>query len=231
MKVLKLILQKMGKPYADGIFHLSYGLVELPTGRMKTREGTVVDADDLLEELKRVAQEKTDEIGKVKDFNPGELNELHDIIALGALKFFLLRVDPKKRMVFNPEESIDIHGFTGPFVQYSYARLKSILRKEQPAGNAIHASKLFKIEKDLIVLLEQYNLVVEQALAEHNPSVIAIYVFNVARLVNSFYSGELKVLNAENDEKKELRLQISSLAANVIASGMGLLGIRVPERM
>jgi arginyl-tRNA synthetase len=230
MKVLKLILQKLGKPYADGIFHLSYGLVELPSGRMKTREGTVVDADDLLEELKRVAREKTEELGKVKDFNPGELNELHEIIALGALKFFLLRVDPKKRMVFNPEESIDIHGFTGPFVQYTYARIRSMLRKEQPVGNAIHAGELFKLEKDLIVLLEQYNIVVEQALNEHNPSVIAIYVFNVARMFNSFYS-EHKVLNAESDEKKELRLQISSLAANVISSGMGLLGIRVPERM
>ncbi|HEX2630804.1 MAG TPA: arginine--tRNA ligase, partial [Chitinophagaceae bacterium] len=130
MKVLKLILQKLGKPYADGIHHLSYGLVELPTGRMKTREGTVVDADDLIEELKNVARQKTEELGKVKDFNPGELNDLYDTIALGALKFFLLRVDPKKRMVFNPEESIELHGFTGPFVQYTYARIKAILRKE-----------------------------------------------------------------------------------------------------
>ena len=135
MKVLKLILQKLDKPYADGIYHLSYGLVELPSGRMKTREGNVVDADDIIEELKKVAREKTEELGKVKDFNPGELNELYDIIALGALKFFLLRVDPKKRMVFNPEESIDFHGFTGPFVQYTHARIKSILRKEQAIGN------------------------------------------------------------------------------------------------
>lgn len=230
MKVLKLILQKMNKPYADGIFHLSYGLVELPTGRMKTREGTVVDADDLLEELKRVAREKTEELGKVKDFNPGELNELHTMIALGALKFYLLRVDPKKRMVFNPEESIDIHGFTGPFIQYTYARIRSMLRKEQPAGNAIHDQQLLKLEKDLLIFLEQYEAVLQQALSEQNPSVIAIYIFNVAKLFNSFYS-EHKVLNAENPEKKELRLQIASLTANVIASGMGLLGIRVPERM
>src|SRR6185503_5603592 len=158
MKVLKLILQKLKKPYADGIYHLSYGLVELPTGRMKTREGTVVDADDIIEELKRVAKEKTEELGKVKDFNPGELNELYDTIALGALKFFLLRVDPKKRMLFNPEESIDFHGFTGPFVQYTHARIKSILRKEieinsqssLPGSQSAADSQLLPKEKELI---------------------------------------------------------------------------------
>ena len=122
MKVLKLILKKLGKPYADGIYHLSYGMVELPSGRMKSREGTVVDADDMIDEMVNVAKNKTEELGKVKDFTTGELKELYDIIALGALKFFLLRVDPKKRMIFNPEESIDFHGFTGPFVQYTHAR-------------------------------------------------------------------------------------------------------------
>ncbi len=131
MKVLKLILKKLGKPYADGIYHLSYGMVELPTGRMKSREGTVVDADDMMEEMVNVARNKTEELGKVKDFTEEELKELYDTIALGALKFFLLRVDPKKRMIFNPEESIDFHGFTGPFVQYTHARIKSVLRKGQ----------------------------------------------------------------------------------------------------
>jgi arginyl-tRNA synthetase len=171
MKVLKLILQKLKKPYADGIYHLSYGLVELPSGRMKTREGNVVDADDIVEELKKVAKDKTEELGKVKDFNPGELNELYDMIALGALKFFLLRVDPKKRMVFNPDESIDFHGFTGPFVQYTYARIKSILRKADAAGDEQSFSKspgatgnLLPKEKELIVLLEQYSSVIDQAL-------------------------------------------------------------------
>jgi arginyl-tRNA synthetase len=229
MKVLKLILQKLKKPYADSIHHLSYGLVELPTGRMKTREGTVVDADDIIEELKNVARLKTEELGKVKDFNPGELNELYDTIALGALKFFLLRVDQKKRMVFNPEESIDFHGFTGPFVQFIHARIKSILRKESATGKALTGDLLPK-EKELIVLLEQYNTVIEQALNEHNPSVIAVYIYEVAKLFSSFYN-EHKVLNAESEEKKQLRLQISELTANVIASAMGLLGIRVPERM
>jgi len=233
MKVLKLILQKLGKPYADGIYHLSYGLVELPTGRMKTREGTVVDADDIIEELKMVAKNKTEELGKVKDFNPGELNELYETIALGALKFFLLRVDPKKRMVFNPEESIDFHGFTGSFVQYTHARIKSILRKEKavdPSTSLGQQSPLLPKEKELIVLLEQYETILQQALEEHNPSVMAIYAFNVGKTFNTFYT-EHSVLSAESEEKKQLRLQLSELAANVIASAMGLMGIRVPERM
>ena len=231
MKVLKLILQKLNKPYANGIYHLSYGLVELPSGRMKTREGNVVDADDIIEELKKVAREKTEELGKVKDFNPGELNELYDVIAMGALKFFLLRVDPKRRMVFNPEESIDFHGFTGPFVQYSYARIRSMLRKERAAGGEPPpATGLLPKEKQLIVLLEQYPSMIEQALQEHNPSVLAIYSYEVAKTFSSFYTDH-SVLSAESEEKKQLRLQISELTANVISSAMALLGIKVPERM
>ena len=230
MKVLKLILQKLGKPYADGIYHLSYGLVELPSGRMKTREGTVVDADDMIEELKKVAREKTEELGKVKDFNPGELNELYDIIAIGALKFFLLRVDPKKRMLFNPEESIDFHGFTGPFIQFIHARIKAILRKEKADGGKLTVDSLLPKEKGLIVLLEQYPTIIEQALQEHNPSALAVYSYEVAKIFSSFYT-EHSVLKAESEEKKQLRLQISELTANVIASSMGLMGIRVPERM
>lgn len=231
MKVLKLILQKLGKPYAGGIYHLSYGMVELPSGRMKSREGTVVDADDMIEEMVNVAKSKTEELGKVKDFTVEELKELYDTIALGALKFFLLRVDPKKRMIFNPEESIDFHGFTGPFVQYTHARIKSVLRKQSGVfSHKSGAGSLLKLEKDLVVLLEQYPTVIEQACAEHNPSVIAIFVFNLAKMFNSFYT-EHSVMNAESEEKKNLRLQLSEMTANVIASGMGLLGIRVPERM
>lgn len=236
MKVLKLILQKLGKPYAEGIFHLSYGLVELPTGRMKTREGTVVDADDLLEELKKVARQKTEELGKVKDFSPGELNELYDIIALGALKFFLLRVDPRKRMVFNPEESIDIHGFTATFIQYTHARIRSVIRKVRETGAADAAerpgvySPLLKKEKELVVLLEQYSTVLDQALQELNPSVVAIYLFNVAKSFNTFYT-EHSIANAESEEKKQLRLMLSELTANQVRAGMAILGIRVPERM
>jgi len=236
MKVLKLILQKLGKPYANGIYHLSYGMVELPSGRMKSREGTVVDADDMIEEMVKVAKNKTEELGKVKDFTGPELTELYDTIALGALKFFLLRVDPKKRMIFNPEESIDFHGFTGPFVQYTHARIKSILRKQsgpdsfRDGSRESGASSLLKLERDLIILLEQYPTIIEQAASEHNPSVIAIYVFNLAKAFNTFYT-EHSVMNAESEEKKQLRLQLSEMTANVIASGMGLLGIKVPERM
>jgi len=230
MKVLKLILQKLGKPYADGIYHLSYGMVELPTGRMKSREGTVVDADDMIEEMVNVARKKTEELGKVKDFTEAELKELYDTIALGAIKFFLLRVDPKKKMIFNPEESIDFHGFTGPFVQYTHARIKSILRKQTAGKQLQPASPLLKLEKDLIVSLEQYPVIIEQAVAEHNPSVLAIYAFSLAKSFNTFYT-ELSVMNAETEEKKELRLQIAEMTANVIASAMSLLGIKVPERM
>ena len=234
MKVLKLILKKLGKPYADGIYHLSYGMVELPSGRMKSREGTVVDADEMVDEMVAVARAKTEELGKVQDFTPTELTELYDTIALGALKFFLLRVDPKKRMIFNPEESIDFHGFTGPFVQYTHARIKSILRKaddskpgdDKPDNNV----PLLKLERDLIISLEQYPGVIGQAVVEHNPSVIAIYVFNLAKTYNSFVT-EHKVLTAETEDKRTLRLQVSEMTANVISSAMGLLGIRVPERM
>lgn len=231
MKVLKLILQKLGKPYAYGVYHLSYGLVELPSGRMKTREGTVVDADDMIEELKKVAREKTEELGKVGDFNPGELNELYDTIAMGALKFFVLRVDPRKRMIFNPEESIDFHGFTGPFVQYTHARIKSILRKETASSGIEPVSGvLLPKEKELIVLLEQYSTILQQAEMEHNPSVLAIYAFNLAKSFNTFYTVH-SVLSAESGEKKQLRLQIAEMTANTISSAMGLLGIMVPERM
>ncbi len=230
MKVLKLILQKFHKPYADGIDHLSYGMVELPGGRMKSREGTVVDADDILDEMVRIAKQKTEELGKVKDFTPDELDELYNVLALGALKFFLLRVDPKKRMIFNPEESIDFHGFTGPFVQYTHARIKSILRKQVASEEWPVGSTLLKLEKELIILLEQFDMIIDQSIEEHNPSVIANYVYSVARTFNSFYT-EHSVLSAESEEKKNLRLQLSQLTASVISTSLHLLGITAPERM
>jgi len=230
-KVLKLISEKMKIPGAEGIYHLSYGMVELPTGRMKSREGTVVDADDMVDEMVAIAGKHTEELGKVKDFSEEELKELYDTLGIGALKFFLLRVDPKKKMIFNPEESIDFHGFTGPFVQYTHARIKSILRKEKAVSvKQSTVDDLLKLEKGLIVKLEQYLTIVEQAAMEHNPSVIAIYAFELAKAFNTFYT-EHSVMNAESDEKKQLRLKLSEMTANVIASAMGLLGIRVPERM
>ena len=238
MKVLQLICKKLGMPKADNIFHLSYGMVELTSGKMKSREGTVVDADDLVDEMVATAKQHTEELGKVKDFTADELKELYDILGLGAMKFYLLRVDPKKTMVFNPQESIDFHGFTGPFVQYTYARIQSILRKvageftdgESPMVDDKPKEALLKLEKELLVLLEQYPAAIEHACIEHNPSVIASYVFNLAKTFNSFYT-EHSIANAETALKKQLRLQLATMTANVIKSGMQLLGIRVPERM
>ncbi len=232
MKVLQLICQKLGMPNAENIYHLSYGMVELTSGKMKSREGTVVDADDIVEEMITTSQQHTEELGKVKDFTADELTALYNTIGLGAMKFYLLRVDPKKTMVFNPAESIDFHGFTGPFVQYTYARIKSILRKQSdsPMTNDSMTTDLLKAEKEVIVVAEQYGSIIEQAAQEHNPSVIANYVFNLAKTFNSFYS-ELSVANAETENKKQLRLKISLLTANILKSGMSLLGINVPERM
>ncbi|HEY1020339.1 MAG TPA: arginine--tRNA ligase [Sediminibacterium sp.] len=234
-KVLKLICQKLGLPSADGIYHLSYGMVELPTGKMKSREGTVVDADDLVEEMVNIARQKTEELGKVKDFTTEELTELYDTIGLGALKFFLLRVDPKKKMVFNPEESIDFHGFTGPFIQYTHARIKSILRKAGgevavQTPNSSLQTTLLPLEKELSIHLETFPAVLADAANEHDPSKVAIYVFNLAKIFNSFYT-EHSIGNAESQEKKELRLRLSRLTAQVIKNGMHVLGIKVPERM
>ncbi|MEO7311892.1 MAG: arginine--tRNA ligase [Chitinophagaceae bacterium] len=232
MKVLQLICKKLHLAYADGIYHLSYGMVELPTGRMKSREGTVVDADDIVDEMEKVAQQKTEELGKVKDFTGDELTQLYTTLGLGALKFYLLRVEPKKKMVFNPEESIDFHGFTAPFVQYTHARIKSVFRKVgETTSEALNPnSGLLKLERDLIVLLEQYGSVIEQACSEMNPSLLALYVFNLAKTFNSFFA-EHSIANAETEEKKQLRLMISQATAGVIASGMQLMGITVPERM
>ncbi len=237
MKVLKLIAEKLQLPNAENIYHLSYGMVELPTGKMKSREGTVVDADDIVEEMEKVAQDKTEELGKVKDFTAAELTALYHTIGLGALKFFLLRVDPKKKMIFNPEESIDFHGFTGPFIQFNHARIKSILRKfEVNSQSSIVSSEssvvsgFLPLEKELMVALEQYPNVIRQACDEMNPSAIAIYVYNIAKTFSSFYT-EHSIANAETEEKKQLRLQLASMTANVIKSGMHLMGIDVPERM
>lgn len=231
-KVLKLICQKLGLPSSEGIYHLSYGMVELPSGRMKTREGTVVDADDLIDEMIEVAARKTKELGKIKDFTEEELEKLYQTIGLGALKFFILRVDPRKRMIFNPEESIDFHGFTASFVQYSHARSKAILRNEQPNAqfNLADDAPLLPLEKELTILLERYPAAIRQAANEYNPSAIVNYTYELSRTFNSFVT-EHRVLKAETENKKQLRLRLCQMTANVIASGMALVGIEVPERM
>jgi arginyl-tRNA synthetase len=230
MKVLKLIAQKLGLPYADDIYHLSYGMVELPSGKMKSREGTVVDADDLVAEMINTAREHTEALGKVKDFTTEELTTLYNTIGLGAMKFYLLRVDPKKKMVFNPEESIDFHGFTGPFVQYTYARISSILRKETLSSHSSASDPLLPMEKEVIISLEQFPSVIKEAAETLNPSCLANYLFHLAKSFNSFYT-EHSIANAETPKKKHFRLQLSNMTANVIKSGMQLLGISVPDRM
>ncbi|MBA3648045.1 MAG: arginine--tRNA ligase [Chitinophagales bacterium] len=233
-KVLKLVCKKLRRPYADSIYHLSYGLVDLPTGRMKTREGTVVDADDTVEEMITTAEEKTKEVGKIENFSEEELKQLYRILGLGALKFFLLKVDPKKKMIFSPEESIDFHGFTGPFIQYTYARIKSVLRKAASMSLSPESFSDLKTlqpqERQLILQLQQYPSVVKEAANKYEPSIIANYLYHLAKSYNGFYA-ELPILNAEDDTARAFRLNLSSFIASVISKGMFLLGIDVPERM
>jgi arginyl-tRNA synthetase len=228
-KVLKLICQKLQLPASDGIYHLSYGMVELPTGKMKSREGTVVDADDLVDGMIQIAKEKTESLGKVDDFSAAQLEKLYDTIGLGALKFFLLRVDPKKKMIFNPEESIDFHGFTGPFIQYTHARIKSILRKTGTTVQQVGTS-LLPLEKALAMQLANFSAEVNEAAEALDPSKLAIYAFNLAKLFNSFYA-ELSIANAETDDKKNLRIQLGILTAATLKQAMQVLGIEVPEQM
>lgn len=233
-KVLQLICQKLGLPGADGIYHLSYGMVELPTGKMKSREGTVVDADDLVAEMKRLAKEQTEAAGKTEGFTTEELDALYDMIGVGALKFYLLRVEPKKKMIFNPEESIDLHGFTATFVQYAHARISSILRKlnvdKNDINTAVNTADLLPLEKALLKHIEQYPAVLAQAAADHNPAAICNYVFQLAQAFNSFYD-KCSIANAESEDKKALRIVLAQKTAQVIKHSMQLLGIQVPEKM
>lgn len=238
MQVLKLILEKLSEPCAAGIHHLSYGMVELPTGKMKSREGTVVDADDMISEMIRLAQQQTELAGKTEGFDPDALEALYETIGLGALKFYLLRVDPRKKMIFNPQESIDLHGFTATFIQYAHARICSVLRREgcspEPRSNDFSGFRatapLFKAEEDLCILLEQYPAVLQDAASELNPSLLCQYAFQLAQLFNSFYA-EHSITQAESGEKKMLRLMLSVRTAFLLRHAMGLLGIRVPEKM
>ncbi len=241
-KVLKLILEKLQEPAATGVYHLSYGMVELPAGRMKSREGTVVDADDLVAEMVNTAAEHTKESGKLRDFSEEELQRLYEIIGLGGMKFFLLRVDPKKRMIFNPEESIDLHGFTGPFIQYAHARIKSIFREVgvtdvSHLDTYRHNGSLLPMEKELIKLNEQFGEILDDAQREMSPSIIANYAFHLAQTFNSFYAEKVEgrytysIINAESEDKQKLRLQIIAMTAHTISQSMKLLGIDVPERM
>lgn len=238
LQVLKLILKKLGEPCADGIYHLSYGMVELPTGKMKSREGTVVDADDMIEEMIALAKEQTEAAGKTEGFSSEELNKLYETIGLGALKFYLLRVDPKKKMIFDPKESIDLHGFTATFIQYAHARICSILRRENIPlvpdctrfQSFTYSAPLHKLEKEMILTLEQYPAILLEAGMEFNPSTICNYAFRLAQLFNGFYDAH-SISKAEDEEKKHLRLMIIIMTASVLRHAMNLLGIRMPEKM
>ena len=232
-KVLQLICKKLNKSYAEGIYHLSYGMVELPHGKMKSREGTVVDADDLIDGMLQTAEETTKALGKTDGLAEKDLEILYETIGMGALKYFLLKVDPKKKMMFNPEESIDFQGNTGPFIQYTHARIKSILRNASSIDFAnVDSSKisLQKAEKELIFLAFQYAEVIKDAGREMSPGVICNYVYEVAKSFSSFYH-ECPILKESNEEQKKLRLQICNMTAYIIKSSFALLGIHVPERM
>jgi len=230
-KVLFLILQRLGKTWAQGLYHLSYGMVDLPSGKMKSREGTVVDADDLINEMEQTAKEQTEALGKVDGFSEEDKQHLYHTIGMGALKYFLLKVDPKKRLLFDPNESVDFQGHTGPFIQYTHARIKSVMSR---AGidytDKIDIQELSSVERDLIVVLTQYPTIISEAAKGFSPAIIANYIYELAKVYNKFYH-EKSILQAEADLLKQFRLQLSSASAKVISKGMGLLGIEVPERM
>jgi arginyl-tRNA synthetase len=240
--VLKRILKKLGRNWSDKLFHLSYGMVELPEGKIKSREGTVVDADDLMDAMFATAEETTRALGKVDAFSDEEAADLFRNIGLGALKYFILKVDPKKNMLFDPKESIDFNGNTGPFIQYTYARIQSLLRKSSisdpqssilrhPASGIQHpASSILTQEKDILKRLYQYPSVVVQAGEDYSPAAIANYVYELAKEYNQFYQ-EVPVLKEEDEAIKILRLKLSFFTGNVIKQAMWLLGINVPERM
>lgn len=230
-KVLFKILDKLGYNWAKECYHLSYGMVELPHGKMKSREGTVVDADDLLKEMFETAAETTKELGKVDDFNEQELNELYHTIGSGALKYFMLKVDPKKKMLFDPKESVDFNGHTGPFIQYTHARIKSVLGKaDVDYSLPLSGVAMNKEEKDLITLAYDFPATINESAKTYGPSLIANYIYELTKVYNRFYH-EHSILQEENTDIKKFRLQLSLLTVRIIATGMHLLGIKVPDKM
>jgi len=231
-KVLFLILKKLGRSWAEGLYHLSYGMVDLPSGKMKSREGTVVDADDLMAEMLETAKTRTEELGKTEGLGDEEKSSLYNTIGMGALKYFLLKVDPKKRLLFDPNESVDFQGHTGPFIQYTHARIKSVLRKASFDSSVISGtpSELSVYEQDLIQTLSRYPEVLEASANEFSPAQLANYVYEVAKSYNKFYHEE-SILKTEDDTVKNFRLHLSAIGARVISESMRLLGIQVPERM
>ena len=232
-KVLQLILKKLNKPYADGLFHLSYGMVDLPEGKMKSREGTVVDADELIEEVVSTAQKQTEELGKTEGMSAEQLADLYETLGMGALKYYLLKVDAKKRMLYDPKESIDFQGNTAPFIQYTCTRINSILRAADETGKSIAftlPAELAPEEKDLIVLMNSYPEAVHAAGTNYNPSEVANAVYDLAKAFNKFYHEHI-ILGAEDENVRGFRLALSKTAGETIKHGFNLLGIGVPDRM
>ncbi len=232
-KVLFLILKKLGYSWASHLYHLSYGMVDLPSGKMKSREGTVVDADDLMEEMTNTAKSISQELGKLEGYSEDEKSELYRIVGMGALKYFILKVDPKKRILFDPKASVDFQGNTGPFIQYTYARIQSILRK---ATFDFHQEVdledliLHPKEKELIKQLELFPEIIEQSAVNYSPAIIANYTYDLVKEFNSFYQN-VSILGESVETKKIIRVQLAHKVANVIKSAFGLLGIQVPDRM
>jgi len=232
-KVLFLILKKLGYDWAEHLYHLSYGMVDLPSGKMKSREGTVVDADDLIADMAATAKKISEELGKIDDFSEDEKNNLYNTIGLGALKYYILKVDPKKRILFNPEESVDFQGNTGPFIQYTYARIQSILRKATLNEDVIQSDSEVSLqakEKELIKQLQLFPETIQQAAANYSPALIANYTYELVKAFNSFYQN-ISIFGADTDEEKVFRIELSRAVSDVIKTGFNLLGIQVPERM
>ena len=233
-KVLFLILKKLGYSWADQLYHLSYGMVDLPSGKMKSREGTVVDADDLMADMTQTAATISEELGKLEEYNDIEKQALYKMIGLGALKYYILKVDPKKRILFDPEESVDFQGNTGPFIQYTYARIQSILRKAESMAIDISGStgslELHIKEKELIKQLQLFPDTIQLAAENYSPALIANYSYDLVKEFNSFYQ-QVSILGESNTEKKVLRVQLSKKVAEVIQNSFRLLGIEVPDRM
>jgi len=233
-KVLFLILQKLGFSWAEKMYHLSYGMVDLPSGKMKSREGTVVDADELMDDMTQTAAEISEELGKLEDYSQKEKQDLYKVIGLGALKYYILKVDPKKRILFNPEESVDFQGNTGPFIQYTYARIQSILRKAQELdydlSNSLLVEELHEKEKELLKQLQLFPETIQLAADNFSPALIANYTYDLVKEFNSFYQN-VSILGEQDENKKIFRVQLATKVGEVIKSAFGLLGIEVPERM
>ena len=232
-QVLKLVLKKLGYEWSDNIFHLSYGMVELPEGKMKSREGTVVDADDLIAAMIGTAREMSDELGKLDGASEEEAAAISEMVGLGALKYFILKVDPKKTMLFDPRESIDFNGNTGPFIQYTHARIRSIMRKAEETGiqtDSFTQAQLLQDEIELIKALTEYPATVRTAGEQFAPSVIAAYAYDLAKQFNGYYHDH-SILKEENEATRALRLKLAAVVARTLKSAMALLGINVPERM